>query len=178
MNWETTLLVLLAAALLVAAAVGLYAWSIYNDLVARRERLHALLGNTQSVQTRRRGIGNAITKRFSRSARHVENAVRQAARGKRGGANFKINADGFPEQRNVDLAGRGLDADVHSFDIENETQLSLHQEAAEYNARLRSFPCCLIAPVLGLRPWKTHGRPGGGSHRRRGGQGRFRRKRP
>ena len=130
------------------------------------------------MQARRHGIGKVITQRVSGSARHVENAVRHAARGKRGGTNFKINADGFPEQRNVELVGRGLDADVHSFDIENQVHLSLHQEAAEYNARLRSFPCCLIAPVLGFRPWKTHGRPGGGSQRRRGRQGGFRHRRP
>ena len=178
MTLDEMFLVLAVAALVVAIPLGLYVWSIYNDLVTRRERLHALLGNAQSMQARRHGIGKVITQHVSGSARHVENAVRHASRGKRGGANFKINADGFPEQRNVELVGRGLDADVHSFDIENQVYLSLHQEAAEYNARLRRFPCCLIAPVLGFRPWKTHGRPGGGYQRRRGGQGGFRRRRP
>ncbi len=74
--------------------------------------------------------------------------------------------------------GRGLDTNVRSFDIENQERLSLHREAAEYNARLRSFPCCLIAPALGFRPWRTHGRLAGNSQRRRGGQGGFRRRRP
>ena len=177
MTLDEMFLVLAVVAFVVAIPLGLYVWGMYNDLVTRRERLHALLGNTQSMQARRHGIGKVITQHVSRSAQHVENAVRHAARGKRGGANFKINADGFPEQRNVELVGRGLDADVHSFDIENQSRLSLHQEAAGYNAKLRSFPCCLIAPVLGFRPWRTHGRSGGGHQRRHRGQGRFRRRR-
>ena len=62
MTFDAALLVLAVAALVVAAPLGLYVWTIYNDLVTRRERLHALLGNALSMQARRHGIGKMITR--------------------------------------------------------------------------------------------------------------------
>lgn len=154
----------LGVALAVLVPGGLYTWSVYNELTARWERLHSLLATAQLMKNRRRSIGGAVRAHVLRSGRHVENTVRHAARGKRGGRQIKVTMDGYPEQRVVEVTNRGLSDDVRSRDMETDAQVALREAAAEYNSRLRSFPCCLVAQWLGFRPWKTHG----SSKRRRG----------
>jgi len=155
----------LAVALAVLTSGGLYTWGVYNELTSRRERLHALLAGARLMKSRRNAVGRAVREHVRQSARHIENTTRHAAWGKRGGNAFKINADGFPQQQNVVLSGRGIEADLQSCGLETDAQLALRREAAEYNSRLRSFPCCLVARWLGFRPWNTHG-----SNNRRGGR--------
>jgi hypothetical protein len=153
-----------AVTLVVLVPVGLYTGSVYNELTSRWERLHALLASARLMKSRRRTVGRAVRQHVRQSARHVENTTRHAAWGKRGGGAFKVNADSFPQQQNVALSGRGIEADLQSCGLETDAQLALRREAAEYNSRLRSFPCCLVARWFGFRPWNTHGpnrRPGG-----------------
>lgn len=146
----------LIVAAVVAGLVGLYAIAVYNELTQRYQRLQALLGQVRVTRARRFAVGSAVRSHLGRSARHVEKATRHAARGKAGGRHTKVNMDGFPEQRVVELARKSIAADVASCDRETEAQVTLRREAAEYNSRLRSFPCCLVARLLNFRPWVTH----------------------
>jgi len=150
------LAIALALGLAALAPVGLYTWSVYNELTARQERLHGLLATARLMKSRRHAVGRAVRQHTRHSARHIEKTTRHAARGKRGGGVMKINADGFPRQENVKLSQRGIEADVQSCTLETNAQVALRREAVAYNTRLRSFPCCLVARWLGFRPWKTH----------------------
>jgi hypothetical protein len=41
--------------------------------------------------------------------------------------------------------------DFHSQELENEAHLALHREGEQYNAVIRSIPCCFVATALGFR---------------------------
>ena len=171
----TPWLIMAGAGLVVSVPLGLYVWGLYNELATKLERLHSLLATARLMKARRHAVGRAIQRHVGRSARHIESTTRHTARGKRGGRYAKVNMDGFPEQRLIDLANHGMTDNVQACGMETDAQVLLRTEAAQYNARLRSFPACLIAPALGFRVWKTHqgqakfrGRNGAGSRRIRG----------
>jgi hypothetical protein len=150
--------------LILILGAGVYIWSTYNDLATRWERLCSIAADLRSFGIRRQSVRRVVAGHVGRSARHVERTAERAARGKQGGKWIKFNADGHPEARAVGTVEQGMHTDVLAVDLENNAHLRLHQEAAEYNASLRTFPRCLVAQVFGFRPWRLAGK----GHRRRG----------
>ena len=162
------LIVLLVATFLIAGIV--YTWQVYNDFAYRLERLKALAADVRTMQQRGRSVAQAANKHMHTSRRHVESTVSRAVKGKlRGGRLFAVNADPYPDARAVDTIDSGLAAKIQSRDLESQTQITLHREAAEYNALIRQFPRSLVAQSFGFRPWQLKRSP----NRRRRNRKRF-----
>jgi hypothetical protein len=135
--------------------LGLYSWVVYNDLTRRRERLRGLMATVHSMQLRRHGVAQAGSRGVRWATRHEQQVARLGARrGGRGGRLVGDIANQWPSAGAVGSANQAMNFAVQSHDAEAQAWQQLQREAEAYNAALRQFPRCLVAPALGFRPWR------------------------
>lgn len=149
--------IVLGAVLVLGGMVTLpLALRVHNDLVRRSERLRALLDRARRIRDYRRAVRAVVRWHLGRSRKPIAETSNGAWFRQAAPNSLAMGVEGVFRQ-DVTSFPRAIDAELEACALETEAQLALRREAAEYNSRLRSFPCCLLARLFGFRPWSTRG---------------------
>lgn len=142
--------------LFIGLVIALYTWYVWNDMTRRWQRLLSLAATVKTMRLRRFGVVKAAAIGVSRAARHEQQVARLGSRRGRGSGRFVAvtdNANGWPTAAAVGSANQGVSLAADSLDHEAAAWQSVQREAEEYNTLLRSFPRCMVADMLGFKPW-------------------------
>jgi hypothetical protein len=150
---------LILAFLVVVVLVTLvYGVTIRNDLARRWERLLGLAANVKAARQRRQGVGHDVARHLVHAQRHEQRIQRSGSqRGRRGGGKFinvADNANGWPGVSTTDVTSQGMGLDVSARGTETAARETLHAEAQQYNAIVKSWPSCIVAQACGYRTWR------------------------
>jgi hypothetical protein len=143
---------------LVVLACLAYGVIVRNDLARRWERLLGLAANVRAVRQRRQGVGYDVARHLVHAQRHERRVQHSGSqRGRRGGGKFinvADNANGWPVASTTGVTSQGMGLDVSSRDAETAARETLHAEAQQYNAIVKSWPSCIVAEACGYRTWR------------------------
>lgn len=153
----------IAVFVVIGLPIAIYSLFLFNDLAKRLERLKGVAADIRSARARRWGISHVAGQGVQSATAHEQRVVRSGSRrGGRGNGQFSVrdNANGWADVKAVNTVSQGLAANIQAQDFENQVRQSLHREAEEFNARLRVFPACILAPLMGFKPWNLGGGQG------------------
>ncbi|HBJ34436.1 MAG TPA: hypothetical protein DDZ51_06665 [Planctomycetaceae bacterium] len=143
------LLILFLMGLLLAT----WAWRVHSDLTWRRERLRGLVADIAAILGESVAVRSIGTRHSGRASR-MENKQRRTVARPKSNAGTWFDNNQYPEAKALASVNASQASEYGVQGSIRAAQQKLNEEAAQYNARLRSLPTCLIAPVLGFYPWQ------------------------